>query len=153
MERALYDTSFVIIASLLLGILLNLIYVLLCSFKLFFVRETIREDDDLHKKTHKSKKYNVVEFVLDLMYFIVVSPMVLVVLHNLNNGILRWYIAISVLIGYMCSYFTVGKLLTMFLEKISRLLYNIIIKPILNNLRRIAKRIHLNLSTKRKTGH
>ena len=107
----------VLLCSFALGAFLGLIYNFICFFGYISGTKNVKlkgkflqkyEQNDSKSKSTKK----VIAFLLDVLYFIVITPLVAVSLFLLNKGIIRWYISLSIMLGFTVYKFSVGRLVT-----------------------------------------
>ena len=104
---------FVLLNSFLFGSFLSLLYtVFSCTTKIL--------------KIKKYKKVDcILQFVLDMLFFVLISPLCAIFMYGINLGIIRWYIVICVLLGYAMFEFSIGKLINKIFNKILMLILKI----------------------------
>ena len=123
MEVSMSSQFYVFLLSILLGLVLSIIYAFVSGIKSFFgiYGETTTFTLKICKMLKyelKPKKKKIEMFIFDILYFVIVTPIILVFLHNFNNGILRWYITVGVIIGFWVCRNTVSRVIQLFLEPI-----------------------------------
>lgn len=69
----------------------------------------------------KSKKENkiaenIIMLITDILYFLLVTFVMMIFIYHINSGIVRWYIFAGVIIGFFIYYFTLGKIVISFSE-------------------------------------
>ena len=100
----------VFLLSILFGVFLSLIYELFCSLGLLLNlrRAVINKKKIVFLTPRKAGKWLLA--VWDVLYFILIAPLVAIFLYIVNFGILRWYIAVGAIIGFTLSKITICKL-------------------------------------------
>lgn len=78
------------------------------KLKLPIINQTIKKKKS---KLNKIKRY-VIYILWDLLFFIVIIPIVQIFVYAASSGIVRWYIALGGFIGFIVYYFTLSKLTT-----------------------------------------
>ncbi|MBQ4510579.1 MAG: spore cortex biosynthesis protein YabQ [Clostridia bacterium] len=57
--------------------------------------------------------------VFDLLFFICITPIMLIFVHDFSNGIVRWYIIIGATFGFVLHYFTISRFIVVIYECIA----------------------------------
>lgn len=159
-QGTIFQESIVIFKFFLVGIFFALIYYILLAFKLVLIRDSFSikfKDKHLKKeykrcknplflKTDKRReiKNRILEFLLDIIYFVIITPMMAVFLFGFNNGKVRWYIFLAVLIGFFIYKLILGNislLLTEYLIFYFLLLYSITFSILCKPIKKILKRL------------
>lgn len=60
-----------------------------------------------------------VYFIFDILFFLILTPIMLIFTFAVSSGVLRWYIIIGALLGFICYYFTVSKIVIIIYEYIA----------------------------------
>lgn len=63
-------------------------------------------------------KEKILYFIWDLLFFIAITPVMQIFIHVSSSGIVRWYIIIGALLGYIIYYFTISKVISVIYEYI-----------------------------------
>lgn len=102
-------------------------------------------------------KHKITYFITDLLFFIFITPIMQIFIYAFSNGIVRWYIFLGVLIGFISYYFTLSKI-TIFIYEIFALMIKIFflylllfIKFPVLKLKKMLKKIYMNIKSKFKT--
>ncbi|BED91735.1 MAG: spore cortex biosynthesis protein YabQ [Candidatus Improbicoccus pseudotrichonymphae] len=91
---------YILLFSLLTGLVLSVLYVAFKVIKLFFERN------------------NLVILIFDILYFLISSIITFVFVLIINNGHIRFYIISVILIGWLINHLTLGKIIFDFSKKI-----------------------------------
>ena len=59
---------------------------------------------------------NLILFLTDILYFLIVTFVLIIFIYYTNYGIVRWYILTGVIAGFFAYYFTLGKIIISFSE-------------------------------------
>ena len=132
MEISISNQLITVIYSIILGIILGAIYqifdilgVLVERNYSYKFKEKMKDkkftpiiNPILKKESRKTLK-NIVLAIIDFSYFIVITPVFVVFIYENNNGVVRWYIFLFSLIGFVIFKATVGKILKIITEYIS----------------------------------
>ena len=63
-----------------------------------------------NKEVKKGEKYQeVILFITDILYFLIITPIFAIFLYWKNDGIVRWYSVFGVSVGFLIYYFTIGR--------------------------------------------
>ena len=118
------------VSAMLFGSILGVIHSL---FDFLFVVLNIDATTSLCSKVKVNPiKKKILIFILDFLYFVIVTPFCAVYLFAANKGIIRWYIVILVVVGFLIYKYTVGRVLMCVMKRIMDLVVKII--------KRLAKR-------------
>lgn len=124
MEISIAYQLFVSGASALMGLFLGAIYdIVRISRAIFGIRYVnkftyhlkeiklplIKNPLLIERKRNKVLS-NIFIFVTDIIYFLVITLIMMVFVYYINDGIVRWYIFAGAFLGMLLYYFTVGKL-------------------------------------------
>ena len=116
--------------SIVLGILLGFIFEIFNTLKLLFGSEP---SEKIKKRICKLKHFQVkrrevykiskihkwiIDFVFDLLFFVFITPIMQIYIYAFSNGIVRWYIILGAIIGYLLYYVTIGRIIRYVLEYI-----------------------------------
>ena len=111
MEVFISDQLLVALYSVIFGSFLWLIYDLLKFIRSFFsgkLRTNLFKSKctcACNEKRVRSKYVQyVTQFIWDLIYFIIITPTVLIFVYATSYGILRWYIIAGIILGFIPSY-------------------------------------------------
>ena len=113
---------YVVLISLVFGFTLGFVYDLLSFSGYLLGIKTIVTKSRVEKRfeiINKKKKINkVFLFFWDVLYFIIITPMCAIFLYGVSEGIVRWYIILSMLVGYVIYRATLG----IFINKVFRII-------------------------------
>ncbi len=70
--------------------------------------------NDLSLNFRKKSVY----FIFDMLFFIILTPIMLIFTYAVSNGTLRWYIIIGAFIGFLCYYYSISKIVLFVYEYI-----------------------------------
>lgn len=143
-----------ILFSFVLGVIIGIIYDVFYVLGLILgVKEGEIRIDSLKKIIafkKKGKKLDfVIVFVLDILFFIVITPLCAVAIYLLNKGILRWYISLGTILGFLVYKHTVSKIVIQISSVITMLIKALILKF----FSKIKKNIFKFKSKNKKVGH
>ncbi len=62
--------------------------------------------NDLSLNFRKKSAY----FIFDILFFLILTPIMLIFTYVVSNGTLRWYIIVGTFIGFLCYYYTISKI-------------------------------------------
>ena len=84
----------------------------------YFKKEYKNIKNPLSVNLGKRKAFlnKVIEFVLDIVYFIIITPMMAIFLFGYNNGQVRWYIFVATFLGFYIFKLIFGKILNFIIE-------------------------------------
>lgn len=75
----------------------------------------------------KSKFYIIFRFLLDILFSLIYTVITVIFIYGANNGAVRYFILLFSAIGFLISYYTLGKLLSYLENRASHSLYRLII--------------------------
>lgn len=125
--------------SSILGVFIGLIYDYFKTFRKFILGEISLKLQDSIKKinfpliklsfnNNKVKlKHKITYFIVDLLFFVSIIPIMQIFVYAFSNGIVRWYIFFGVIIGFICYYFTLSKII-LFVYEICAVIIKIFFK-------------------------
>ena len=131
MEVSMLGQILVMLYSVILGGVLGFIY---DFFRIFRVlcginyknkfSEKIKSINLPKIKNPMSQKKNTISkdiliIITDILYFLTITPIVVVFTYHFNNGKIRWFIFFGIVVGFLVYYFTVGKLIILVSEYIA----------------------------------
>ena len=64
-------------------------------------------------------KEKTVYFIVDILFFVVVTPVMQIFIYTFSSGIVRWYIFLGVFIGFMIYYVSVSRIIIIMYEYIA----------------------------------
>lgn len=99
--------------SFLFGVFIGTIYILYDTFFQFIRIKNVRENCYQKVKMIKFKEKTVLIFICDILFFVIITPLCAIFLFGINNGVVRWYVISSSLVGYIIFKISIGKLLSM----------------------------------------
>lgn len=117
-----------IIVFLFLGLLIGVIYDIFRFFRLVFKNKTA-------------------VFLLDFLFFFIISPIIFIFLLSYNNGIVRVYYFTAILLGYLIYILTLYRITGYIFRPIASLFRNIV-KKILKSLKKglqCVKKVYYNM--------
>lgn len=112
---------YVIIQSLFFGCFLEAVYEIHSSFVFLLGLRGTRVKLGFIKRQFEAKKGKFRTFIIgafDFFFFVSVTPACAIFLYGMNNGILRWYIFLSWLIGFGLFKISVGRMINYILDAI-----------------------------------
>ena len=134
-QGTIFEESLIAFKFILVGIFFAFIYYLFVILKRLLILDSfslkfkIKKSGKKYKKCKNPFDYNitkakriknrVVELIIDLLYFILITPMMAVFLFGYNNGKTRWYLYLSVLIGFFIYRIILGKLSLILIENLT----------------------------------
>ena len=62
---------------------------------------------------------NILIFVTDILFFMFSGITIAIIVYYVNSGIVRWYILLLCLLGFLAYYFTVGKLVIRIADRVA----------------------------------
>ena len=114
-----YSHAYVLITSVLFGAFIGVIYSI-CVFIL-----------GIFKCSGVCKRKVFVKIacsLCEIIFFILITPMTAIFLYGINMGIVRWYIIVSILGGFLFYRITIGVLIKKLTDKISSFINKILFK-------------------------
>ena len=153
-QGTIIEESIVVLRFFFVGIFFSFIYYLVTIAKRLLIHSSFsskfkgKKINKVYKKCKnpiniREKKYRmikdkIIEFLLDILYFIIISPMMAIFLFGYNNGKARWYLYVAVIVGFFLYRLILGKISLFFIENITyclllllSLCYFYLSKPIL----------------------
>ncbi|MBE6664378.1 MAG: hypothetical protein E7602_07795 [Ruminococcaceae bacterium] len=97
----------------------------------------------LTKKDKKRIQNKIFQVMLDVLYFIALTPIFAIFFYEMNNGIIRWYVFVFSFIGFLIFEKTIGKIIKKTLEYIGfyiEILFSFIINKFEKLLKHMFKR-------------
>ena len=128
MYQTISEQFLIILKFILIGILFGEVYDIIKLFRSFFIFPYSKKFID--KKKNKSfkrtnnpvlkvenKKYrHLMLFIFDILYFVIITPLCAIFLHAINNGIVRWYIFLGMICGFLLYNRTIGRLSSLLIQ-------------------------------------
>ncbi len=116
--------------SVFIGVFIGLIY---DAFKIFRILSGLEFSSKLQKRIEtiklpiikglkiKNTKFSKIKrkilYVLwDLLFFVVITPIMQVFIYATSSGVVRWYIILGAFLGFIIYYFTVSKIVSIVYE-------------------------------------
>lgn len=143
MEASITHQLYVMLCSVLIGTLFGLIYDTCQLLKMILSPveihglERIRLLFKYSNKSISKRKEIVINFVWDILFFVIITLISIVFVHGANNGSFRLFIMIGGIVGFVAYKATIGKivnllfsLLVIVFKSLFDRLLNIIKKPI-----------------------
>ena len=125
MEVQFLNQILVAFYSILFGIFLGLVHDFTSIAGLVFGFKDLKLNNKKICKFNTVRKKTILKQVwlciFDIIYFLIISILVSVFVFGVNNGIVRWYIVIGLLIGFAVYKLTVGAVISIFLSYIAYL--------------------------------
>lgn len=125
MEISIYNQLITVLFSIILGPFCGVLYDLIKIFRKVFVLEysekfIIKQSRKEYKGINnpilrkKSRRYKIYSYIttmfFDIFYFILLTPVFCVFTYIMNNGIIRWYIFVFSLVGFVLYKISIGRL-------------------------------------------
>jgi hypothetical protein len=122
MDVSIKNQLLTILFSLILGILFGLIYDIFKIVRMFIIGQISDRTKNIFLKIKlpliklkfNCEKLNVKEkivyLIFDIMFFIVITPIMQIFIYAFSNGIVRWYIFLGAFIGSMIYYATISRI-------------------------------------------
>lgn len=125
MEISIYNQLLTVIFSVVLGAFCGILYDLVKIFRKILVKEYNKKLINKQSKKQykgisnpifkrKSKKYKIYSYIItmlfDIFYFIILTPVFCIFTYIMNNGIVRWYIFVFSLIGFVLYKVSIGRI-------------------------------------------
>ncbi|MBQ7353038.1 MAG: spore cortex biosynthesis protein YabQ [Clostridia bacterium] len=131
-QGTIFEESTVFIKFIFVGVFFAILYYFLNIIKRILIKGSF-SDSFKEKFSKKEYKYiknpltykgtkrkiildKVLEIVLDIIYFIIITPMMAIFLFGYNNGQVRWYIYGATLLGFFVYKLIFGKLSNLIIE-------------------------------------
>ena len=124
---------FVVLQSFIFGFFLEMLYEIHSSAGfLFGMRGTrVKLNKVNFQYIYKNSKIKKALLILwDFVYFLQISPISAIFLYAINNGIVRWYIILASLLGFVIFKISIGRLLSYILDLLVLLLKAYIINKV-----------------------
>lgn len=125
MEISIYNQLLTVLFSVVLGAFCGILYDLVKIFRKILVPEYNKKLINKQSKKQykgisnpifkrKSKKYKIYSYIItmlfDIFYFIILTPAFCIFTYIMNNGIVRWYIFVFSLIGFVLYKVSIGRI-------------------------------------------
>lgn len=113
------DQIYVIFQSFLFGCFLAFLFEFHSAFAfLFGLRDTgVKRIRRLLQASNKNSRVRkLVAAIWDFYYFVSIAPLCAIFLFGVNNGIIRWYIVLTALLGFLLFRLTFGRIINSFLD-------------------------------------
>lgn len=130
MEISIISQLLVALQSSFLGVILGIIYDLVGLIRILLgvtpktkLTQRLKEKkiplqtNPFEKNLCSSKKQAVIFFLTDILYFIIVSLIMMVFIYYVNDGIVRWFIFAGLILGMTVYHFTLGKIVSSLFER------------------------------------
>lgn len=116
MEVSLITPFYIILSSVLLGAILGLIYDMLVGLYTFVglnfrVKPHNKKLYSLFNRNYHFIKNKLIIGLCDFLYFVLILPLIVIFFFGVNNGIIRWYIVLGILVGFLIYRLTMGRLI------------------------------------------
>ena len=131
-QGTIIEESLIVLRFFFVGMFFAFIYYLFIATKRLLIRRSFslkfkgKKINKVYKKCknpikiRESKflriKDKIMEFVLDILYFVIITPMMAIFLFGYNNGKARWYLYVAVLVGFIIYRIVLGKLSLFLIE-------------------------------------
>lgn len=56
-------------------------------------------------------KHKIIYFIFDILYFLFITPMSLIFIYAVSNGIVRWFIIFGAIVGFAIYYISISKII------------------------------------------
>ena len=124
MEISIYNQLITVLFSLALGALCGILYdivkisrnVLVPNYsEKFKIKQSNKQYKGINNPILKkiSKKYKIYAYIIimlsDIIYFILLTPVFCIFTHIMNDGIVRWYIFVFSLVGFIIYKISIGR--------------------------------------------
>lgn len=108
--------------SIVLGVFIGLIYDCFKIFRKFLLFEVSEKLKSFIKKIklplislnfhgeNLKTRHKLTYLILDILFFIVITPIMQIFVYAFSNGIVRWYIILGTFVGFIIYYFSVSKI-------------------------------------------
>ncbi len=156
MEISIENQLLTILNSVFLGLFCGVIYQFFKALELPLVRSyssnfVLKNKDKtfgsiinpLCKEEKKNILKKFLQALLDVLYFITLTPLFAIFFYEMSNGIIRWYVFAFSLVGFIVFEKTIGKIIRKALEYIGfylEILFSFILYKTQKALKRIFKR-------------
>lgn len=161
MEVSITDQLIITLYSILMGAALGVIYNAIGIIKAVIFQsysEKILIFKRYLKRKRSTKKINtIVTFFFDLLFFVIITPLMVIFVHCVNNGNLRWYIFFGALTGFLVYRITIGRVIVIILENLAVLFqyafktaFEFLYKPIKFAWNKVKRKIKFNRKNKNK---
>lgn len=145
----LENQLYVIIQSLFFGCFLEVIYEIHSSLVFLLGLRGTRVKLGFIKRKIEAKKGKFKTFIIgvfDFFYFVSITPACAIFLYGVNNGILRWYIFLSWLIGFGMFKISAGRIINYILDSVCCIFGQYVI----GNVKIVCKYVRSKILVKRK---
>jgi len=134
MEVSLSQQLSSILISFATGIILGVIYDVVRIVKCLLGIKYSKSQSELWFKSlnlnkrdsHSNIKEHVVIWITDIIFFIISGVVIAISVYYSNNGVARWYMLASVVIGFVIYYFTIGKIVIRISNVASQLIKTVV---------------------------
>ena len=116
-----------IFVGLLFGVIYDLVkllrYVFVYSFSSRFISMHINNEfkNISNPLINKEKKifHNIKLFLFDVLYFLIITPICVIFVYEFNDGIIRIFILVGILVGFLIYRLTLGRLTSLAFQYIA----------------------------------
>ena len=103
-----------LITGVFLGAFYDLVRIIRCIFGVeYYSKNKYFKLKNLKSKKNSkisSIKENIVMLITDILFFLFSGIIIAIIVYYANSGIVRWYIFVCCILGFLAYYFTLGKL-------------------------------------------
>ena len=100
-----------LITGVFLGAFYDLVRIIRCIFGVeYYSKNKLKNLKSKKNSKISSIKENIVMLITDILFFLFSGIIIAIIVYYANSGIVRWYIFVCCILGFLAYYFTLGKL-------------------------------------------